>query len=134
MGLIPGSERYPGGRHATHSSILAWRISGTEDLAGYSPQGYKKLDRLKQLSTHPHVIIDIFFIVFLNLEIKGTNICCKAGFVVTNSLSFSTSGKLFISPSLSNDNFWVECSWLAALFFQHIEYIVSLSPGLKSFW
>jgi len=26
LGLIPGLGRSPGGRHATHSSILAWRI------------------------------------------------------------------------------------------------------------
>ena len=29
---------------ATHCSILAWRIPWTEDLAGYSPWGYKELD------------------------------------------------------------------------------------------
>ena len=30
---------------ATHSSILAWRIPGTEALRwGYSPQGHKELD------------------------------------------------------------------------------------------
>ena len=27
MGSIPGLGRFPGGGHATHSSILAWRIS-----------------------------------------------------------------------------------------------------------
>ena len=27
---------------ATHSSILAWEIPWTEDLAGYSPWGRKK--------------------------------------------------------------------------------------------
>ena len=27
LGLIPGSGRSPGGGHATHSSILTWRIS-----------------------------------------------------------------------------------------------------------
>ena len=27
---------------ATHSIILAWRISWTESLAGYSPQGHKE--------------------------------------------------------------------------------------------
>ena len=26
VGLIPGSGRSPGGGHATHSSVLAWRI------------------------------------------------------------------------------------------------------------
>ena len=29
---------------ATHSSILAWRIPWTEDLAGYSLWGQKELD------------------------------------------------------------------------------------------
>ena len=34
IGLIPGLERYPGGRHATHSTILAWRILWTEESGG----------------------------------------------------------------------------------------------------
>ena len=29
---------------ATHSSILAWRISGTEEPGGFSPQGCKESD------------------------------------------------------------------------------------------
>ena len=29
---------------ATHSSILAWTISWTEELVGYSPWGCKELD------------------------------------------------------------------------------------------
>ena len=32
-GLIPGLERYPGGRHATPSNILPWRILWTEESA-----------------------------------------------------------------------------------------------------
>ena len=32
--LLPGSRRSPGGGHATHSSILAWRISWTEEPGG----------------------------------------------------------------------------------------------------
>ena len=31
---------------ATHSSILAWRIPWTEELAGYSPWGRKSWTRL----------------------------------------------------------------------------------------
>ena len=31
IGLIPGSERSPGGGIATDSSILAWRIPWTEE-------------------------------------------------------------------------------------------------------
>ena len=44
----------------THSSILAWRIPWTEELAGNSPWGCKKLHMTEQLSTstskiHPDV-------------------------------------------------------------------------------
>ena len=31
---IPGLGRYPGGRNGTHSSILAWKISWTEEPDG----------------------------------------------------------------------------------------------------
>ena len=33
-GSIPGWGRCPGGGHATHSSILAWRIPWTEEPGG----------------------------------------------------------------------------------------------------
>ena len=33
-GSVPGSERSPGGGHATHSSVLAWRIPWTEEPGG----------------------------------------------------------------------------------------------------
>jgi len=37
---------------ATHFSILAWKIPWTDNsLAGYSPQGCKELDTIKQLSS-----------------------------------------------------------------------------------
>ena len=38
---------------ATHSSILAWRISWTEEPGGYSPWGHKALDATEGL-THMH--------------------------------------------------------------------------------
>ena len=34
MGSIPGSGRSPGGGNGTHSSILDWKISWTEELGG----------------------------------------------------------------------------------------------------
>ena len=37
---------------ATHSSILAWRIPWTEDLAGYSPRGCKESDTIERLHFH----------------------------------------------------------------------------------
>ena len=36
---------------AARSSILAWKISWTEDLVEYSPWGCKELDITEQLST-----------------------------------------------------------------------------------
>ena len=38
-GLIPGSGRSPGGRHGNLSSILAWKISWTEELGGLQSMG-----------------------------------------------------------------------------------------------
>ena len=39
---------------ATHSSILAWKIPRTEELAGYSLWGRKESDTTERLSTHTH--------------------------------------------------------------------------------
>ena len=36
---------------ATHSSILAWKISWTEEPRGYNPGGHKESDTTEQLST-----------------------------------------------------------------------------------
>jgi len=33
-GLIPGSERFPGGETGNHSNILAWEIPWTEEPGG----------------------------------------------------------------------------------------------------
>ena len=41
---------------ATHSSTLAWKISWTENLVGYSPWGHKESDTTEQLHfwySHP---------------------------------------------------------------------------------
>ena len=38
-GSIPGLGTSPGGGHATHSSILAWRIPWTEEPRGLQSMG-----------------------------------------------------------------------------------------------
>ena len=53
----PGQEDLLDKGIATHSTILAWRIQGTEELVGYSPWwgvegGYKELDRTEWLTVH----------------------------------------------------------------------------------
>ena len=39
---------------ASHSSILAWKISWTERLEGYSPWGHKESDTTEHVHTHTH--------------------------------------------------------------------------------
>ena len=49
---IPGSGRSPGEEHATHFSILAWRIPWTEEPDGLQSMGsQKRWTQQKQLST-----------------------------------------------------------------------------------
>ena len=51
-GSIPGSGRSPEGGHATHFSILAWRIPWTEEPDGLQSMGsQKRWTQQKQLST-----------------------------------------------------------------------------------
>ena len=49
---------------ATHSSILAWRISWTEEPGGLQSTGLQELDKTEQLSTHQLHLYTIFLIVF----------------------------------------------------------------------
>ena len=42
-GLTPGSGRSPGGRQATHSSILAWRIPWTEEPGRLETTGLQRV-------------------------------------------------------------------------------------------
>ena len=51
---------------ATHSSILAWRIPWTEDLAGYSLWGCKELDTTERL-THTTVEDTFYWALYLKL-------------------------------------------------------------------
>ena len=42
---------------ANHSSILAWIIPWTEELAGYSPWGHKESDTTERLTLLAHVTV-----------------------------------------------------------------------------
>ena len=44
-GLIPGSGRSPGGGHATHSSILAWRIPWTKEPGRLWSTGSQRVEQ-----------------------------------------------------------------------------------------
>ena len=51
LGSIPALGRSPGGGHATHSSILAWRIPWTEEPCGlHSPWGHKESETTEELT------------------------------------------------------------------------------------
>ena len=43
LGSVPGSGGSPGEEMATHSSILAWRITGTEETGGLQSMGLQKV-------------------------------------------------------------------------------------------
>ena len=51
MGLIPGSGRFPGGRHGNPLQYFCLEIPRTEEPGGYSPWGRKELDMIEQLRT-----------------------------------------------------------------------------------
>ena len=46
ISLIPGLVKSPGGGHGTNSSILAWRIPGTEGPDGLQSLGWQELDTI----------------------------------------------------------------------------------------
>ena len=48
-GSTPGSGKFPGEGMTTHSSILAWRVPGTEESGALQSKGSQ---RVTQLSTH----------------------------------------------------------------------------------
>ena len=54
-GSIPELEDPLEKEMATHSSILAWRISWTEDLVGYSPWARDKSNKTERLNTHMYL-------------------------------------------------------------------------------
>ena len=51
LGSIPGLGRSPGEGKGYHSSILAWRIPGTEEPGGLQFMGQKESDKTEQVST-----------------------------------------------------------------------------------
>ena len=61
IGSSPGSGRSPGGAHATHSSILAWRMQRTEEPGGgSSPLGGKQSD-ISEATSHKCKYIRFYF-------------------------------------------------------------------------
>ena len=64
LGLIPRSGRSPGGGHAAHSSVLAWRVPWTE--TGYSLWDRKELDAT-EVTEHAHTALlgTFFFKIYL---------------------------------------------------------------------
>ena len=75
MDFIPGSGRSPGvgNTGATHSSILAWQISWTEEPTRlYSPWGCKELD----VTEHAHMRA----LAYLSYLLSNCNFCFPIDF------------------------------------------------------
>ena len=75
----------------------------------------------------------VFIFAYIFTGITTFSLFCKAGLVVTNSLSFYLSGKVFLS-SVFEGQFCsprIQCFWLAVfLVFQHFKYIIPF-PSVK---
>ena len=56
VGLIAGSGRSPAGGHATHSSVLAWRIPWTEEPGGPQSVGLQRVGD-DWVTEHTRVVI-----------------------------------------------------------------------------
>ena len=54
LGSVPRSGRSPGEEMATHSSILAWRITGTEETGGLQSMGSQGSDMTEETKAHTH--------------------------------------------------------------------------------
>ena len=65
--MIPRSGRSPGGGHAAHSSVLAWRVPWTE--TGYSLWDRKELDAT-EVTEHAHTaLLETFFFLFFSIMV-----------------------------------------------------------------
>ena len=72
---------------ATHSTILAWRIPWTEDLAGYSSWSRKELDMTEGRSaciyTHTHKHTHTFKLLY---SCHYLNCCSLYKYVIVNCI------------------------------------------------
>ena len=56
---------------ATHSSIFAWKISWTEEAAGYSPLSCKESDTTERVRTHTQCMKNAGFLLLFFTIFKG---------------------------------------------------------------
>ena len=65
---------------ATHSSVLAWRIPGTEEPAGYSPWGRRESDTTEHAHTHTYTLgPDLTACVKPTVALSKTGSGCSQG-------------------------------------------------------
>ena len=89
-GSIPVLGRSLEEEIATYSNILAWKISRTEEPAGYLPWAHKELDMNKRLSTHAYTILGG------TDPIPGPSLGLKKFCVLLRALPLSLSDPAFI--------------------------------------
>ena len=63
-GLIPWSGRSHGEEMATHSSVLAWEISWTEEPGGLQPMVLQESDTKQQLNHHHHIALQMPILLY----------------------------------------------------------------------
>ena len=63
---------------ATHSSILAWRITWTEEPGGLKSMGLKRSDMIEQLSMHSLTGVEWKCLGFPFFHLPGDSRDCKS--------------------------------------------------------
>ena len=77
VGSIPGPRRFPGGGHATYSSILAWRIPWTEELGRLQSLGSQRVRHDWGDSTNaPRFVKEI------SMGITGNSMCIISAYII----------------------------------------------------
>ena len=71
LGLIPGLGRSPGGGQATHSSILAWRISWTEEPGRLQSLVLQRVRH--DWATKHCTFLSILFLTFTEMGLTNEN-------------------------------------------------------------
>ena len=79
-GLIPGSGRSPGGRYATHSSILPWKNPWREEPGGYNPKGSQ---RVRHNWTTKHSTRYLYGKLFI---VGGLLYCCWEVLIISSQV------------------------------------------------
>ena len=83
-----------------------------------------------------HTPLGYCLMSFYLISQDSLSFSCRAGLAVLNSLSFCLFGNILVSPSLFENSFSRQKTWLVYIYFFSLYHFESISPlpsGLQSF-